>query len=134
MFTNREKYFVFLLAVLFLIGALLNFVRINGRKNNLNRLDSIDQTGLQNFDSLSAELLTIPESEFNRISTKKFDLNHITRIELESISGIGPVLAKRILDYRTNIGKFKEIDELLKVKGIGVKKLEKVREFLFISQ
>ena len=47
--------------------------------------------------------------------------------ELDSISGIGPVTARKILDYRQRIGMFSSVDQLLEVSGIGVKTLEKMR-------
>jgi len=40
---------------------------------------------------------------------------------LETLPGVGPVLAQRILDFRTENGRFTRIDELKDVKGIGAK-------------
>lgn len=55
------------------------------------------------------------------------DLNTATLAELDTITGVGPVLAQRIIDHRTQIGRFSNVDELLDVKGIGAKTLEKLR-------
>lgn len=46
---------------------------------------------------------------------------------LQTIKGIGPVTAQRIIDYRSSIGQFTSIDQLLEVDGIGPKKMEKIR-------
>lgn len=46
---------------------------------------------------------------------------------LDSLPGVGPVLAQRILDWRTAHGKFSSIDELGEVSGIGDKALERLR-------
>ncbi len=51
------------------------------------------------------------------------DLNTATLEQLDSLPGVGPVLAQRILDWRTAHGRFSSIDELGDVGGIGAKKL-----------
>ena len=56
------------------------------------------------------------------------DLNTATEKELQSIKGIGPVLAARIIAGRP----YKTVDDLLKVKGIGQKKLEKIRPYFVV--
>ena len=56
------------------------------------------------------------------------NLNTATAEQLESLPGIGPDLAQRILDYRADSGPFKNVDELLNVKGIGEGKLSKLRD------
>lgn len=54
-------------------------------------------------------------------------INSATSEELQAIPGIGPVLAGRIIEYRTTYGPFASIDELANVKGIGEKTLAKMR-------
>ena len=51
----------------------------------------------------------------------KVDLNRATAAELEELPGVGPVLAQRILDWRTEHGRFASVDELGEVSGIGEK-------------
>lgn len=58
------------------------------------------------------------------------NINTATLEELVLLPGIGPTLAQRILDFREEIGSFRHIDELLDVKGIGEKKLAKIREYI----
>lgn len=48
--------------------------------------------------------------------------------DLQRIDGIGPVLAGRIISYREQHGPFKNMDDLLKVSGIGPKRLAAIRE------
>ncbi len=55
------------------------------------------------------------------------NVNTATAEELETLTGIGPVLAQSILDYRAEHGDFQIAEELLNVKGIGEAKLEGFR-------
>lgn len=56
--------------------------------------------------------------------SRRVDLNTATAAELESLSGIGPALAQRILAYRTEVGPFSRPEELQHVRGIGPRTLE----------
>ena len=58
---------------------------------------------------------------------KLININTAGQGELELLPGIGPALAKRILDYRATKGPFKRIDDLDNVKGIGPKILARLR-------
>lgn len=49
------------------------------------------------------------------------NINTATAEELETVTGIGPVLAQAILDYRAEHGDFQTLDELLEVRGIGAR-------------
>lgn len=60
-------------------------------------------------------------------NTVQVDVNHADTKELERLTGIGPAIAKRIVEYRKSHGNFTKPDDLIKVKGIGPAKLEKMR-------
>lgn len=64
---------------------------------------------------------------------KSIDLNHAGKEELEKLPGIGPVLAERILKYRGEYGDFQEIEEVMKVSGIGEKIFGKIQDFIFVE-
>lgn len=71
---------------------------------------------------------------FNIFSGNKIDINHATIEELEKLPGIGPKIARNIVEYREKNGAFKTLEELLKVKGIGPKKLELLKKYLEIKK
>lgn len=54
------------------------------------------------------------------------DLNRASAEELEKLPGIGPVLARRIVEWREAHGPFQSLQDLLNVPGIGPKTLEKL--------
>jgi competence ComEA-like helix-hairpin-helix protein len=60
------------------------------------------------------------------------DPNQATATDLEAIPGIGPVLAKRIVEFREEHGPFRKLENLLEVKGLGPKILEKIGPYVVI--
>lgn len=65
-------------------------------------------------------------------STEKVNLNTATIEQLQTLPGIGPAMAKRVIEYRTKVGKFNKIEEIINVKGIGEKKFQKIKDRLLI--
>ncbi|MED3985294.1 helix-hairpin-helix domain-containing protein [Peribacillus simplex] len=61
------------------------------------------------------------------------NLNTATQEDLETLTGIGPSKANAILEYRETVGKFKEVDELKKVTGIGDKTFERLRDSILVK-
>lgn len=62
--------------------------------------------------------------------TAPVSLNTASSEQLQTLPGVGPSTAESILDYRKEHGGFTTIDELMAVKGIGPKKMEKLRKWL----
>ncbi|MDI3534201.1 MAG: competence protein ComEA [Thermosediminibacterales bacterium] len=70
---------------------------------------------------------------FDTSTTKddeRININSAGVSELETLPGIGPALAQRIVDYREKHGKFKSIEELSEVSGIGPKRLDDIRDLI----
>lgn len=61
------------------------------------------------------------------------NINTADEKELQKIRGVGPVIAGRIVEYRTNNGSFKAIEEIKKVRGIGEKTFEKLRDSITVQ-
>lgn len=60
------------------------------------------------------------------------DVNRATEQDFERLPGIGPVLARRIVQYREAQGTFSDVDQLRHVKGIGKKTFERIRAFVVV--
>ena len=64
---------------------------------------------------------------------QKIDINRAEPWLLEALPGIGEVLAQRIVDYRSENGPFKTIENLLKVSGIGPATFEQIKDYITVS-
>jgi competence protein ComEA len=62
----------------------------------------------------------------------KLDLNRATTAEFERLPGIGPVLAKTVWEDRERRGPFRTVDDLKRVKGIGGKRLDRLRPLVMV--
>jgi competence ComEA-like helix-hairpin-helix protein len=65
---------------------------------------------------------------------KPVNINTATSEELQQVPGIGPATAEKILLMRKSYGAFKSVDDLLAIKGLGKKRLEKMRKYLTVSK
>ncbi len=67
------------------------------------------------------------------VAAATVNLNTATKDELVALNGIGPAKAQAIIDYRTQHGGFKSVEELKDVKGIGAKRFEKLKPELSVG-
>ena len=70
------------------------------------------------------------DTEPLRTTPTVININTATAKELETLPGIGPTMAQRIIDYRTQYGDFSAPEELIKVKGIGESKLMDILDLI----
>lgn len=68
----------------------------------------------------------------NKENTGKININKASQSELKQINGIGDSTANKIIDYRENVGKFKKIEDIKEVKGIGDAKFEAIKNRITI--
>lgn len=79
------------------------------------------------FDFSSESETPVAESNGELVN-----LNTATLDELNSLPGIGPTLAQRIIDYRTQNGNFSTIEDLMNVSGIGVSTFEEIKNLITV--
>ena len=60
------------------------------------------------------------------------DINRATLTQLDTLPGIGPVTAQRIIAYRSKVGRINSLDELKKISGLGGMKFEEIKPLLRI--
>jgi len=92
----------------------------------------LSDAGIEPDADLSHIELYIPR-EGDEQSLQKIDINRAEPWLLEAMPGIGELLAQRIVDYRSENGPFRRIEDLLKVSGIGPATLEKIKDFITVS-
>ncbi len=102
-----------------------------GLENNLTPEQDLRLSKLRNFsDSL------IEQKEQSTVSSKvlkldkKININLAYASDLQMLPGIGEVTAERIIEYREKNNGFKNISEIMNVKGIGLKKFEKIKDYI----
>ena len=105
--TKEEKQVVLFLAVIALLGAGLNCL-------------------VKKFSPIRAIACVNP-------SLGKININTADKLTLKLIPGVGEKLAERILDYRKENERFRELEDLRNVKGFSNRTLEKARGLVFIE-
>jgi len=66
-------------------------------------------------------------------TVSKVNLNRASVDELQTLPGVGPVLAQRMVDWRKAHGRYRAVDDLQEVKGIGKKRLEQLRPLVTVK-
>lgn len=74
-------------------------------------------------------------SNYSVASTKsnKININKATQTELETIPGVGPSTALKIIEYREQNGRFSSIEDIKNVSGIGDAKYEKMKDYITVK-
>lgn len=127
-FTKTEERIIVILICTFLVGSGIRWIQV--------RLTPIPEPVVQTRrtapdpvreDSRPRSEVIIRSNEKPGTEKGPIALNRAMYPELISVSGIGPVLAERIIQYRESHNGFNSIEELKQVKGIGQKKYENLK-------
>jgi len=154
-FTHHESRVIVFLVVAFVIGGIVKVIKttstghdlsfdytssdseFNARSSRFAGLASSESTfaAQQDEDRRPQEKLSVNDSKTRgRVVRKTIDLNKATKEDFMKLPGIGKATAEAILHYRADHGSFKTVDELLNVKGIGKKKLERIMQFISVGK
>ena len=86
------------------------------------------------IDSKSGDNIIIEENTISsNNSTQTININKATEKEFETLPGIGPSLASKIIEYRNQNGKFGSIEDIKNVNGIGDSKYEKIKDLITVK-
>jgi competence protein ComEA len=112
--TSYERKVLLFIAILIVCGAVLKFFNISFSR----------QKPAAEINSHNNSSPNIPAKQII------VNINTASQQELEKIPGIGPELARRIIDYRQTKGQFRSLEDLKDVKGIGEKKAQAIKEYI----
>jgi len=80
--------------------------------------------------------LVIPTPEVENVDpgeTELININTASQFQLESLPGIGPTTAQKIIDYREENGPFSTIEEIMDVSGIGPGTFERIKDLITVD-
>lgn len=152
-FKENELKILFFILSIFVIGILLKYALginsfyISGADAGQKVLLRTDSPGKNNNNEYLSQKKVESESELSDFSTNNIkrkykkssegengliNLNTATSEELTKLPGIGKKTAERIVEFRNHRGRFNKISELMKVKGIGKAKFEKIKKLVHL--
>ena len=97
-------------------------------EKNLNKAEKVVDGQKIFIPKVGEEVKTENVLGSSTTESKIVRINTATVEQLDTLSGIGPAMAQRIIDYRTQNGGFKNVEELKLVSGIGDKLFEKIKD------
>ena len=97
----------------------------SNESSEINESSKSNESSEINESSKSNESSEVSES--NKSGTLRININTATVDQLQSLKGIGPKTAARIIAHRKRVGGFNSLEDLLQIKGIGPKTLNKFR-------
>ena len=92
-----------------------------------------ESNNIQESVTPNSTTYTYSTTSSNNSKNNKININKATQTELETIPGIGPSTALKILEYRENNGKFSSIEDIKNISGIGEKKYENIKNYIRVN-
>lgn len=125
-FNRNEQLVLLMLSLALLVGMVVSY------------LDRTNSDAIHDFD-VKKNAVPVPDmleetQGEDHHTPLLIDINSATAKDFQKLPGIGPSIAQRIIDYRTQIGKFNTIEDITQVNGIGSKTLDRLRAQLTINQ
>lgn len=111
----------------------LAFVLSDGQKVYIPNKNEKEISGEKVYITAGSGNNVIVEDKVERGKKQKVNINEAKQEDFEQLPGIGPSIAKKIIEYREQNGKFTSIDELQEVKGIGEAKFENIKEYIMVK-
>ena len=108
----------------------LAFVLSDGNKI---RIPSVDNVDIEKESYLSEDSGKNVIIEGNGGSGGKVNINIATQTELETLTGIGPSIAAKIIEYRNKNGKFNNKEDVKKVSGVGNEKYNGIKDEITVK-
>ena len=102
----------------------------NEQSQNKNRIDETSKY-VTSLSGVVQEEQTHEQSEEKK--NEKININTATQTELETLPGIGPSTSLKIVNYREENGKFKTIEDIKEVSGIGDAKYENIKDLICVK-
>ena len=127
---NKEKVILYFLIISIIIGSAISLYKRQNERKKFNKIEFNKIEKVSNLEAISENSVIKTEKIRNQYPV---NINQATKKEMEALPGIGPVIAQRIIDKRNRVGKFTRLEDLLKVKGIGPKTLQKMKDKIIIE-
>ena len=142
LFTKREKQVIIFLICTLVAGYAVKHYNQANLYDDFYPLSKVDKEALKETAELTYKQLDQTdksglEQEHNRSVEKKYkptieiiNINTADKQDLIKLPKIGAVTAERIIRFRDDFGSFETLDDLMKIKGIGPKTLEKLKHHI----
>ena len=138
-FTRQEQMTILFLALALLVGGIITLIKrhVPDFAPELHYdagavLEAVDSSATGGRQQERAEPDTTPP-EPDTTSPGPVDINRATAEQLRALPGIGPTMALRIVAHREARGRYRKLEDLKEVKGIGDKTLERLRPYIKID-